>query len=92
MSEGNGRGSLFDGDEPDDYLDGEFPAGDGTADTEAVVTCPYCGEDVEVALDPGGGAVQEYVEDCEVCCQPWRLTVVYDESGGATVTVSALDE
>jgi hypothetical protein len=93
MSEGNGRSSPFDGDEPDDPdLDLEFPTGEGTADTEAVVTCPYCGVDVEVGLDPGSGAVQEYVEDCEVCCQPWRVTVVYDASGSAIVTVSALDE
>lgn len=88
---GNGRRSPFD--EPDESdLEREFPTGDVTADTEALVTCPYCGEHVEIAIDPGSGAVQEYVEDCEVCCQPWRVSVAYDESGHAQVTVSALDE
>jgi len=60
---------------PDDernVLDEEFPLGDGTAETSATVYCPYCNETVEIALDPGGGASQQYVEDCEVCCQPWN--------------------
>ena len=73
-------------------LERDFPLGDGTADTSATVVCPYCNETVEIVLDPGGGAVQEYVEDCQVCCQPWRVRVNYDAKGSAFVTVSALDE
>ena len=42
-------------------LDEEFPAGDGTADVTAMVYCPYCNETVEISLDPGSGATQEYV-------------------------------
>jgi hypothetical protein len=76
----------------DDDLDEEFPLGDGTADTRALVVCPHCGEPAEVGLDPGGGALQEYVEDCPVCCQPWQLTVRYDEHGTAVVSAAALDE
>ena len=72
-------------------LDEDFPLGDGTAETEAVVVCPYCGEENEIALDPGGGAAQDYVEDCQVCCQPWRVSVEYGEDGGAAVFVTALD-
>jgi ribosomal protein L24E len=52
-----------------DYLDAAFPLGDGVADVTARVTCPYCGEEIELAVDPGGGSLQEYVEDCEVCCR-----------------------
>ena len=73
-------------------LDDEFPLGDGSADTEHTVHCPYCGEAVEIALDPGSGATQSYVEDCQVCCQPWRVSVQYAEDGSADVSVSALDE
>jgi len=54
---------------------------------EADVTCPYCGETVTIRLDPAGGAVQEYVEDCEICCQPWRVLVRYGRTGAATVHV-----
>lgn len=73
-------------------LDEEFPLGDGTADGEATVSCPYCGEAVEITLDPGGGAHQDYVEDCEVCCQPWRVSVQYDLDGEAHVDVSVLGD
>jgi hypothetical protein len=76
----------------DDDLDDEFPLGDGTAETSTTVYCPHCGEPAEIGLDPGGGAAQEYVEDCPVCCQPWRVSVRYDEGGEAAVTVAALDE
>jgi hypothetical protein len=88
--------SAFDSDEPDPDLDAEldrdFPLGDGTADTNAFVTCPCCGEGVDIALDPGSGAAQEYVEDCEICCQPWRVTVAYGAGGQARVSITALDE
>jgi hypothetical protein len=75
----------------DEELERDFPLGDGTADTEAAVGCPYCGETVFIALDPGGGEDQEYVEDCQVCCQPWRVAVTYRGDGSAEVSVSPLD-
>ncbi len=56
-------------------------------DTEADVSCPYCGEGVTIGLDPAGGQVQAYVEDCEVCCRPWRVHVRYDDRGAAEVEV-----
>ena len=42
-------------DEQDEVLDDEFPLGDGTAETEATVRCPYCGELNQIGLDPGSG-------------------------------------
>lgn len=68
-----------------DPLDEEFPLGDGVADLEAEVTCPYCGEVSTIGLDPGSGPAQEYVEDCPVCCQPWVLHVHYGDDGAADV-------
>ncbi len=70
-----------------DDLDEEFPLGDGVADTEGEVICPYCGEAVVIALDPGGGSDQSYVEDCQVCCQPWLVHVSYGADGEAMVSV-----
>ncbi|MFL5543235.1 MAG: CPXCG motif-containing cysteine-rich protein [Gemmatimonadaceae bacterium] len=75
-----------------DILDIEFPLGDGSAQTEATVYCPYCNETVEIALDPGGGSTQEYVEDGEVCCQPWSVRLRYDADGTAKVSVTPLDQ
>ncbi len=83
--------SLFD-DGDSGELDEQFPLGDGTAACEATVSCPYCGEDVEIALDPGSGPHQDYVEDCEVCCQPWRVSVQYGLNGEAEVEITALGE
>jgi transposase-like protein len=39
------------------------------------VTCPYCGEPNLIAVDEQGGSIQRYVEDCQVCCHPWEVTV-----------------
>lgn len=87
-------GMIYIADEPedDDGLDEEFPLGDGTADTDAGVTCPYCGEFVVIALDPGSGTRQQYVEDCEVCCRPWQVSVAYTADGSAIVDVEAADD
>jgi hypothetical protein len=83
-------------DSPDDEwteegLDEERPPSDGTADREAIVDCPYCGEPNTIALDPGSGEDQEYVEDCQVCCRPWLMYVRYGRDGTAEVEVYASD-
>ena len=72
--------------EPDDPPE---PQENGAWDTEAEVTCPCCGEAVTVGLDPGGGTRQSYVEDCQVCCRPWRVEVTYDDNGAALVWIEA---
>ena len=81
-----------DGGNGGDPLDDEFPLGDGTADTEARVRCPFCGEVNDIALDPGSGPQQEYVEDCQVCCRPWRVVVSYDQDGTAHTRVEPADD
>lgn len=78
-------------DDDDPELDADFPRGDGTADTAAVAYCPYCGELNELAVDPGGGSSQSYVEDCHVCCRPWRVTVAFDRAGQALVQLDPAD-
>jgi transcription elongation factor Elf1 len=42
------------------------------------VACPFCGEEEEVWVDPGGASHQTYTEDCPVCCRP---RVVHVEPG-----------
>jgi cysteine-rich CPXCG protein len=37
------------------------------------VTCPYCGEEVEIFLEPDVSG--SFVQDCEVCCNPWTVRV-----------------
>jgi hypothetical protein len=43
------------------------------------LACPYCGEPIEVYVDPGGGEQQDYIEDCSVCCRPIRLRASWRE-------------
>jgi hypothetical protein len=40
------------------------------------VTCPYCGEQVEIYLEPD--MTGSFVQDCEVCCNPWLVRVSTD--------------
>lgn len=50
------------------------------------VPCPYCGERVELMIDASAD-VQQYVEDCPVCCRPMEISVAID--GGGELLVSA---
>mgnify|MGYP000911104278 FL=1 len=54
--------------------------------TEETVSCPYCGEAIQVLLDPEE-AGQDYIEDCQVCCQPITFSVLEDSMGNLSVTV-----
>jgi hypothetical protein len=38
----------------------------------ARITCPYCGESLQVAVDASAGD-QDYIEDCQICCRPIEL-------------------
>lgn len=40
-------------------------------DDNFTVTCPYCGEEVEIYVEPDVRGT--FVQDCEVCCNPWRI-------------------
>jgi hypothetical protein len=42
---------------------------------EATVECASCGEAFALSIDTTGGGVQDYVEDCPVCCRPMEIRV-----------------
>jgi hypothetical protein len=50
--------------------------------------CVGCGEWNDTLVDPSAGTKQMYVEDCQVCCKPNMLKVVWDKSAGE-YTISA---
>ena len=50
---------------------------DDELETEFLVTCPYCGEQVEIFIEPD--VLGTLVQDCEVCCRPWQVRVGYDD-------------
>lgn len=41
--------------------------------------CPFCMERISVMLDPSE-AKQQYIEDCEVCCNPIEITCEFSEN------------
>jgi hypothetical protein len=41
--------------------------------TDHLVTCPYCGEEVEIFIE--SDVHGSFVQDCEVCCNPWLVRV-----------------
>lgn len=49
------------------------------------VQCPWCFEVVEIDLDPETEGT--FIQDCEVCCNPWQLTVTRDDDGTPEVMV-----
>jgi transcription elongation factor Elf1 len=49
------------------------------SEVEHSFMCPYCGEEISMVLDLSVRR-QNYVEDCEVCCNPIQVTyTVADE-------------
>lgn len=52
------------------------------------LSCPYCGEPIEVLIDASAGE-QQYIEDCQVCCRPITLSVRIDEDGEPLVSANA---
>ncbi len=40
---------------------------------EFLVMCPYCGEHVDIFIEEDVRG--SFVQDCEVCCNPWRVRV-----------------
>lgn len=49
------------------------------------VQCPYCFETMELYVDPETEG--SFVQDCDVCCHPWMVSVHRDEDGAMSVSV-----
>jgi DNA-directed RNA polymerase subunit RPC12/RpoP len=56
---------------------------------EASYVCQSCGEEIVIPVDEHAGEVQEYVEDCPVCCRPHLLRIRFDREYGPTVDARA---
>ena len=49
-----------------------------------LIHCPYCGEQLEVAVD-WSIRQQEYVKDRQICCEPMTPNVSIDEDQEAVI-------
>ena len=54
------------------------------------ITCPHCGEAIEVVVDLSVPE-QSYVEDCSVCCRPILLTIEVADGENAEIAVEATE-
>jgi hypothetical protein len=51
---------------------------------EAQITCPFCWETLTILLDLSLPE-QDYIEDCQVCCQPIRIR--YSSAAGVLISL-----
>ncbi|WP_076921286.1 CPXCG motif-containing cysteine-rich protein [Pseudoalteromonas sp. SK20] len=58
--------------------------------TEKSISCPYCGESMDVLIDVAD-LDEQYIEDCQVCCKPITF-VVFDDEGELGVNVYSEDD
>jgi len=58
---------------------------------EVGVQCPYCWEQITLLID-GSIEMQEYTEDCEVCCRPIDFVVEMNELDQAKVVARLQNE
>lgn len=58
---------------------------------ERQIECPYCGESISVLVDPSV-RLQNYIEDCEVCCRPIDFSVEVEPDGDASIRVTSENE
>ena len=50
--------------------------------------CPYCGEPIQLQVDVSAGS-QNYIEDCQVCCQPFQVSVSVEEGELQDISLTA---
>ena len=55
------------------------------------VRCPYCGEPSTIAVEEEEDDA-EFVQDCPVCCRPWKVRVRPRRDGSVDVSVSGEGE
>jgi prolyl-tRNA synthetase len=60
-----------------------------TNEEEFIVVCPFCGEEVEIIIEEDVHG--SFVQDCEVCCNPWLVRVTHSPDG-REISVTRPDE
>ena len=55
------------------------------------IDCPYCGESIDILLDPSYSE-QSYVEDCPVCCRPINISFSTEADGEVLLTATTDSE
>ncbi|MCK5355581.1 MAG: CPXCG motif-containing cysteine-rich protein, partial [Methyloprofundus sp.] len=53
--------------------------------------CPYCGETIDLLIDESE-AEQNYIEDCQVCCQPIVVDITINSAGELSLILRSENE
>jgi transcription elongation factor Elf1 len=53
--------------------------------------CPHCFEEISMLVDPSVRR-QEYIEDCEVCCNPIEIQVEMEEGEIMYFEANSIDQ
>ena len=48
--------------------------------------CPYCWEEISMLLD-ASICKQNYIEDCEICCNPIEITPFFDNNEFVSIEI-----
>jgi len=58
---------------------------------ESFFQCPYCWQNISMLLEPVE-APQNYIEDCEVCCQPISVSYTYGEGHINNLNATSIEQ
>ncbi|NQV77691.1 MAG: CPXCG motif-containing cysteine-rich protein [Lutibacter sp.] len=53
--------------------------------------CPYCWEEISMLLD-SSVRNQTYIEDCEVCCNPIQIEVIFENQILINLTIQSIEQ
>ena len=60
-------------------------------ETEHFFTCPHCWQTISMILDLSVEE-QEYIEDCEVCCNPLKIYYTAEDFRLKTFAADSLEQ
>ena len=53
--------------------------------------CPYCWETISMLFDSSLNH-QDYIEDCEVCCNPISIAIVFDTNALVSLNANTIEQ
>ncbi len=53
--------------------------------------CPYCWQTISMILDQSVSD-QEYIEDCEVCCNPIQVNVQFEDADLSSFNATNIEQ
>lgn len=58
---------------------------------EEFFTCPYCWSHISILLDSTQQEL-EMIEDCEVCCNPFEITAIFENTKLINAYITSIEQ